>query len=174
MAINFLVCKEKASLPSSVSQEKKSTSSTLTDTIQASTDLTQVDYNLSIATMDGTNVDFSQFKGKTIFLNFWATWCGPCLDELPSIQRLYDKTKDNPDLVMLAVSWEKPENVISFLKKKTYTFPFYMLTKPAPKCYWGGGIPNTYIISPEGKFLKHHLGSAEWDKEPLLNSFNSD
>jgi thiol-disulfide isomerase/thioredoxin len=140
----------------------------------SSADLTKVDYNLSLTTLDGTPVSFSQFKGRTIFLNFWATWCGPCRVELPSIQRLYDKTKNRKDFAILVVSWEKPENIQWFIEKEKHTFPAYVLTKNSPSCYSsGGGIPFSLIISPDGNILKKHLGAAEWDQEPLFQSFLS-
>jgi len=130
--------------------------------------LTEADYNLALTTLDGTAVDFSKFKGKTIFLNFWATWCGPCLIELPSIQKLYDKVKDKNDRAVLVVSWEKPANIRSFIEREKYSFPVYVLTKNSPACYSSQGIPVSFILSPEGKIIKKHIGPSEWDQEPLL------
>ena len=131
----------------------------------------QADYNLALTALDGTPVDFSQFKGKTLFLNFWATWCGPCMMEMPSIQRLYDRSKDNDALRTFVVSWENPETIRSYIARQKYSFPVYVLKKDAPKCFSSDGIPCTFIISPEGTFLKKNLGPAEWDKEPLLQPF---
>jgi thiol-disulfide isomerase/thioredoxin len=67
------------------------------------------DYNFSIKDLNGKTVDFSQFRGKVVFLNLWATWCGPCRVEMPSIQNLYNST-DHDQIIFVMLSIDAPEN----------------------------------------------------------------
>ena len=79
-------------------------------------------YNFKVKDLDGNVIDFKTFKGKTIFLNVWATWCGPCRIEMPSIQKLYDKVnRDEIVFIMLAVDDRKSfDKVVNFVKEKEY------------------------------------------------------
>lgn len=85
-------------------------------------------YNFKIKDLNGTVIDFNDFKGKTIFLNVWATWCGPCRIEMPSIQKMYDKVdKEKIVFIMLAVDERKDfDKVVNFINDKEYTFPVYV------------------------------------------------
>jgi thiol-disulfide isomerase/thioredoxin len=124
-------------------------------------------YNFKIKDLQGNVTDFKTFKGKTIFLNIWATWCGPCRIEMPSIQKLYDQVdKDKIVFVMLSIDREDSfEKVVSFVKEKEYTFPVYV-----PKGYLTDQlqvrtIPTTFVISPDGKIVSQEAGAANYDTE---------
>ena len=109
------------------------------------------DYSMVVKSLsNGKFVRMSDFKGKVIFLNFWATWCPPCRGEMPSIQKLYDKTKKD-GLVFICISNESEGTVYKFIKENGYTFPIYTYSGYIPQVYEYTGIPTTFIISKDGK-----------------------
>ncbi len=85
------------------------------------------DYDFIITDIEGNEIAFDTFKEKTVFINFWATWCPPCVAEMPDINDLYGKTKDQVSFVMISVD-EDREKAKSFMKRKGYDFPVYFLT----------------------------------------------
>jgi thiol-disulfide isomerase/thioredoxin len=125
------------------------------------------DFNFKIKELNGNVIDFKSFKGKTIFLNIWATWCGPCRIEMPSIQKLYDKVdKENVVFIMLAVDDRKDfDKVVNFVKEKQYTFPIYVPHEFLPEQLMVRIIPTTFVINPDGKIASKESGAANYDTE---------
>ena len=123
------------------------------------------DYNFSIRDLNGKIVDVNEFKGKTIFLNIWATWCGPCRVEMPSIQSLYSQM--DPDkimFVMLSVDRQEDfEKVKNFVSDKNYTFPVYTPSGALPGQLQVRSIPTTFVVNPDGKIVSHETGAANYD-----------
>lgn len=140
-----------------------------TGVMDASTDIAAVtpsfDYNFAIRDMTGQIVPFSHFKGKTVFLNIWATWCGPCRYEMPSIQSLYDKVdKDKVVFVMLSVDkMDHTEKIKKFVVDNQYSFPVYQPDGYLPESLQVGSIPTTFVISAEGKIINKKVGTANYD-----------
>ena len=106
--------------------------------------------------------DFSKYKGKTVFLNIWATSCGPCVKEMPSIAKLASEPRLR-DVAFLCVSTdESAEPVKEFLRGKAW--PMTMLrADTAPEVFRTEGIPATFIIAPDGTIASSILGAEEWD-----------
>jgi thiol-disulfide isomerase/thioredoxin len=114
--------------------------------------------------LNGKTTDFGSLKGKVVFLNIWATWCPPCIAEMPNIQKLYDKVgSDKIAFVMLSVDEGGMEKVKKFIDKKGYTFPVYMPASQFPQEFYSTAIPTTFIISPEGKIVAKQEGMADYD-----------
>ena len=111
--------------------------------------------------LDGKALPLVDLKGKVIFLNFWATWCSPCRAEMPSIQELYKQM--NGEVAFVLVSQEEKSKVMDFVAKNKYTLPIYIYARDLPAEYESRSIPTTFIISPEGKIVFKHGGSAKWD-----------
>lgn len=126
------------------------------------------DYEMAFQNLEGVNVDLSQLKGKVIFLNFWATWCPPCIAEMPNIQKLYDKYKDNNDIAFFMVSNEKQETVRKFIQKKGYTFPVYTNSFRLPKAFDYSSIPTTFVISKDQKIVIHATGAEDWSSRAMF------
>ena len=124
-------------------------------------------YNFKVKDLSGNVIDFKDFKGKTIFLNVWATWCGPCRVEMPSIQKLYDKIdKEKIVFVMLAVDEPKSfDKVVNFVKEKEYTFPVYVPHEFLPDQLMVRSIPTTFVVNAEGKIATQESGAANYDTE---------
>lgn len=106
-------------------------------------------------------------QGNVIFLNFWATWCGPCVLEMPSIQALYDQMKD--DIAVLCISDEEADTIQTFIDENGYTFPIYRIQGERPDDFATWGIPATFILTKEGKMAFRHTGSAQWDHETSVD-----
>jgi thiol-disulfide isomerase/thioredoxin len=106
-------------------------------------------------------ITLSEFKGKPVFLNFWATWCPPCIAEMPSIQELYDQYKG--DVAFVLVSNESLDVVQTFFEKHGYSFPVYSLHSGVPPIFETSTIPSTYLIGPGGRLLISKTGAAKWN-----------
>ncbi len=113
---------------------------------------------------NGTTVKLSRFKGKTVFLHFWASWCPNCKEELPSIQALYNRKKSDPDFVFLSVAYrEDPAKTMDYLKANHYDIPLF--TDPGEKAartYGITGVPETFIIGADGILRKRVIGAGDW------------
>ena len=117
--------------------------------------------------MDGTAYDAGQLKGRTVFLNYWATWCGPCREEMPSIQRLHAKTRDL-GVVFLLVSDEERDTISAYARRNALSVPLFRATGRQPAAYRTDGIPATFILSPDGRIVFSHVGAARWDDERAI------
>ncbi|WP_192820634.1 TlpA disulfide reductase family protein [Rufibacter sp. LB8] len=119
--------------------------------------------------LEGKVVAFESLKGKVIFMNVWATWCPPCIAEMPNIQSLYEKVgSDKIAFVMLSVDQKGMDKVKKFIDKKGFTFPVYMPASQMPEEFQSQAIPTTYIISPEGKIVAQQNGMAEYDTPEVI------
>ncbi|MDF1672278.1 MAG: TlpA disulfide reductase family protein [Vicingaceae bacterium] len=130
--------------------------------------LPDADFNLIVSDLDGNTINMVDYKGKVIFLNFWATWCMPCVAELPSIENLYSQFKD--DVAFLLISNESIEKVKNYHTKKEYTVPFHIRNNDSliPQQYNHEGIPTTFIINKNGKIVKASSGAEDWDDENFI------
>ena len=131
-------------------------------------ELTLENYNWELQGIDGTNLKLSDYSEKIIFLNFWATWCPPCIGEMPGIQKLYDKFKENDNVKFIVISYEEPEKVKSFINRKNYTFPVYTAKYQAPGIFASKGIPVTFLISEDRKIVIKEIGAADWGGDKMI------
>ena len=114
---------------------------------------------LSIATLDGAPYELSAHRGKWVVLNFWATWCAPCLKEMPELSAL-DAMRENVEVVGLAYEDIEPADMRAFLKKHPVVYPIAIVdTYDPPKDFdTPRGLPTTYLIAPDGTVAKKFLG----------------
>jgi len=129
---------------------------------------TPAEYDWTVQSLDGQDLKMADLKGKVVFLNFWATWCPPCVAEMPGIQQLHEKLKDG-GVVFVCVSNEETSKVSRFVKEKGFTFPIYTMHGAPPGVFKTRGIPATFILSPDGKIAYKHIGSAKWDDEKSID-----
>ncbi|RQO69702.1 TlpA family protein disulfide reductase [Pedobacter sp. KBW06] len=119
----------------------------------------------------GKSISLAELKGKVVFVNFWATWCPPCIAEMPSIQALYTKYKDNEQVVFIMVDVDgKYKQASDFMKKNGYTLPVYLPESEVPKEYFAGSMPTTVILDKSGRLAFHHLGAADYS-DPEITGF---
>lgn len=119
---------------------------------------------------DGKTVDLALLKGKVVFINFWATWCPPCIAEMPSINALYGKFKNNENVVFLMVdvdnNYEKSKN---FMKKHQYALKVVSPASEMPPVLMQGAIPTTVILNKEGKMVYRQEGAADYNSSQLVD-----
>lgn len=134
--------------------------------------LKDADYEWYLTDMEGRRHVFSEFKDKQVFVNFWATWCPPCIAEMPSIQRLYKEYGDS--VVFVLASREDRQTIKRFLEKRKYTFPVYLLQGSVPGIFASRSIPASFLISREGKVLMKKQGAARWDGKNVKQILDDD
>ena len=122
-------------------------------------------YNFTIKDLNGNVLDVKDLKGKTIFLNLWATWCGPCRMEMPSIQNLYNQVdKEKIMFIMLSIDRQSDiEKIRSYIKDKEYTFPVYTPASLLPNQLQVGMIPSTFVVDSTGHIVASEKGAANYD-----------
>lgn len=130
---------------------------------------TKAAYDFTLNQLDGVTLDFEDLKGKVVFINFWATWCAPCVAEMPSINSLYKIYEDNPEVVFVMINVEnKEDKVRKFIKKKKFSFPIYLPNaSQIPRVYESKGIPTTFVLDKDGYIAYKKVGMANYD----ANSF---
>lgn len=135
------------------------------DVVADDEQITLEDYHWNLMDLEGQHIDFKSTKGKVALVNVWATWCPPCVAELPSFMELYGDYKDK--LVFAFVANDEKEKVEAFLKKKGYGLPVYFQASKAPQELTSTTIPATYIISRSGKIVVDEKGAANWNSERI-------
>ena len=127
--------------------------------------------NFSLVDLYGKKVELKQFRGKIILLNFWATWCGPCKEEMPFLETLQQQFKEKDFVVVtVSVDYEEAKFVREFINKQRYTFPVLL----DPKCevldlFEVKGIPTTFIIDKKGKMVGRAIGPRDWKCQEAIS-----
>lgn len=118
--------------------------------------------NFSLADLDGKEHKLADEKGKWVIINYWATWCPPCVEEIPELIFFHDQHKEK-DAIVWGVNFEDvPEKTVrNFLEDYMVSYPI-LLGEPGRYSYFGPirGLPTTYIISPEGKLVHTKVGKV--------------
>ena len=132
--------------------------------------LSDMDYNWTLAWAENEPFYFTNFRDEVIFINFWATWCPPCVAEMSEIQELYKKYGHR--VAFMLVTSEKPEVVNAFMEKNQYQMPvFYMAGIQLPEVLKFNGYPTTFIISRDGHVVSKKTGAANWDSKATRKIF---
>jgi len=128
--------------------------------------------NFTLKNLSDESVDLEDYRGKVVFLNFWATWCGPCKYEIPSMQELYDVYKDD-GLEIVAVNLaERKSTVAKFVDEYEMTFPVLLDERSSVGSIYGArSIPTSYIIDRNGNILSMFVGAREWDTPEIYDLF---
>lgn len=114
--------------------------------------------DFSLSNIDGSTFRLSETKGKVVFLNFWSTGCGPCKDEMPQFEAIYNKYK-NKGFVIVGVALDPPADSSAFVKAKGLTFPVVTATRQVVSRYGGiKWIPTTFVIDKDGYMFKKIVG----------------
>ena len=133
---------------------------------------TPIPFDISLPDLNGMMVKFSDFKGKIVFLNFWATWCPPCRFEMPAMEKLHKKLKDK-DFVMIAVDLQDPASVVKkYFKKNKLTFISLLDADGQVSGLFGvRSIPTTFILDKEGRIIGGAVGAREWNSQESVALF---
>jgi len=130
--------------------------------------------DIDLSPLGGGVKKLSDYRGKALLLNFWATWCPPCRAEMPSMQRLRDALlSDGVAFEIIAVDvQEKAATVRDFVAENGYRFPIFLDEKGGLSArFVNGGIPTSYVVDKEGRGAGYITGSIEWDAEAAEAAF---
>lgn len=123
----------------------------------------------SLIDLDNNIHTLADFKGKPLIINFWATWCRPCRDELPAFNRAWAKVKDQ-GIQMLAINvGEDPNTVFTFIKNFPIDFKILLDPESDELDNWQMiGLPTTYVLNAKGEVVYQAIGERAWDDDRLL------
>ncbi len=128
--------------------------------------------DFTLPDLKGNMRSLKDFRGKVVFLNFWATWCKPCEQEMPSMQALYESLQGRPfEIVAVSVDSEGPEVIEGFIRKYSITFPVLHDRKGSIKeRYKTTGVPETFIIDQNGVIAEKVWGPREWTQPASIQT----
>ncbi|MEN8137009.1 MAG: TlpA disulfide reductase family protein [Bacteroidota bacterium] len=127
--------------------------------------LSKFDYEWQLMDAGGNAVSLAQFQGKVILVNHWATWCPPCVAEMPSFQKLYNDYGDK--VAFLFVTSDDRSKTEAFLKKKDLSLPVYQQVSQAPAKLFTNTLPTTFLIDQNGKILIDETGASDWNGKSM-------
>jgi thiol-disulfide isomerase/thioredoxin len=121
-------------------------------------------YGFQLKDLEGNVIDAQSLQGKVLFINLWATWCGPCRVEMPSIQKLYDEKKDNVVFAMISLDQKSQHHKIKkYIDDKGFTFPVYTIEGPTTDQLYVPSIPTTLVIGKDGTIKSKKVGAANYN-----------
>ena len=134
--------------------------------------VTTIDFEsnmLQFSDLENNIFSIKNFKGKNLFINYWATWCNPCLAEMPYMAELYEKYKDEEDIIFLYLSREKLETIKDYIPKdeSLQQLPIYKIVTD-DEFFATSGIPTTFIVNSDGEVIVKDLGTAFWNDESVF------
>jgi len=139
-----------------IPQQSDPASSSLVSSSEAGGEMVFEDENGKITRL-------SDLNGKVVFINFWATWCPRCIAEMPSINKLKDKFKDNPNVVFIMLDMDSDlKKSLKFMERKNYNLDVYIPASQIPGDYFQGALPTTLLFAKSGKLVFKHEGGADY------------
>lgn len=131
------------------------------------------DLNLDLQDADGQALNLQAFQGKVLFINLWATWCPPCLAEMPNIAHLF-RELENSGIQFVMISQDRDFNkAIEFVRKKGYDFPVYQARGSWPAVLNTSSIPTTFVIDKQGNVVVNHQGMAQYNTKKFITFLQS-
>lgn len=122
--------------------------------------------NITFRDSKGQTINTADLRNKVIFVNFWATWCPPCIAEMPSVNQLYDRFKNNPDVVFIIVDVDNDYNkALTFMQKHNLNLPMYTLAGSVSTETMDDTIPATLVFNKRGQIVYRHTGAADYGNE---------
>ncbi len=128
------------------------------------------DYNWQLQDIEGNAINFNSSKDKVVLINFWATWCPPCIAEMPSLHKLHDDYKDKVDFYF--VSNEELDVLNEFLNKNKYSFKVHIPKTKYPEAFDVSSIPRTFLIDKQGNIVIDKTGAANWNSEKVRSQID--
>ncbi len=118
----------------------------------------------------GINHRISDYRGRVVVINFWSTWCIPCREEMPSLERAWKRLKPSNALILAVALQDEVESVHRFLQNTTVSFPLLLDSDGEIAKQWRViGIPVTFVLDPSGRIAYKASGIREWDSDPIIH-----
>lgn len=130
------------------------------------------DLEWRLRSRDGQEVSLSELRGKVLFVNRWATWCKPCVAEMPGIEEL-TREASLADVAWLPISEEPLPVVLDFAREQGWDLPLYAAENDTPAPFEGPSIPATFIVDREGRIVFRHVGAADWNTPATVDFLTS-
>jgi peroxiredoxin len=123
--------------------------------------------------LDGRKVSLPDFRGKVVLVNIWATWCPPCRDEMPSMQKLYERFKgEHFEILAVNINADGREAVAPFMQQMNLTFPALLDPKEKIRSLYGiTGVPESFIVDREGILVNKVIGPMDWSSPKVFDFF---
>ena len=136
-------------------------------------EVTTIDFEsnmLLFQDLEGNEFSLRNFENKVLFINYWATWCNPCLAEMPSMAELYNQYKENNNIVFLYLSKEDADTIIDYIPKDESLgqLPIYKVVTD-DDLFSTRGIPTTFIVNRNGEIVVKDVGSAAWNDQSVVD-----
>ena len=136
-------------------------------------DVTTIDFEsnmLLFNDLEGNEFSLRDFENKVLFINYWATWCNPCLAEMPNMAELYNQYKENDNIVFLYLSKEDADTIIDYIPKDDSLgqLPIYKVVTD-DDLFSTRGIPTTFIVNRNGEIVIKDVGSAVWNDQSVID-----
>ncbi len=129
---------------------------------------------IDLLTIDGAALSLQQLRGKVVLVNFWATWCEPCITEMPSLQRLHDQLRGDGFEVLAVNYQEGPARIKSFIDKMNFTLPVVRDTDGDVARAWGARVfPANYLVDRAGNIRYWMSGAADWTSPRLVSTIRT-
>ena len=122
--------------------------------------------NIKFKDVKGKEIDLAGLNGKVVFINFWATWCPPCLAEMPSINKLHQQFGADGDVVFIMVDADANfEKSLSYMENRQYKMPVYTMASSMPENLFKGSLPTTIVFDKKGRVAFHEEGAANYNSQ---------
>ena len=131
--------------------------------------------NFTLPDLDGQMVSLADYRGKVVLLNIWATWCPPCLEEMPSMEKLYQELKgEGFEILAVSIDESGAQDVLPFMKKHKLSFPALTDSRGAIKnLYQTTGVPESFIIDKDGILVEKVIGPRNWAIPEAIRYFRN-
>jgi thiol-disulfide isomerase/thioredoxin len=132
-------------------------------------------WDIELIDVNKNKIKLSELKGSVLFINFWATWCESCVEELPAIEGLFRNLSENPKFKLITILYKDDrDRAFSYMKKNSYTFPLYLNPDGSAAKYFGiTGVPETFIIDKKGVLRGKVIGPEDWNSPGALENFHA-
>lgn len=126
-------------------------------------------------TVTGQKVNIGKYKGKVLFVNFWATWCPPCREEIPSIEALHRELLSDGRFALITILYkDTPKSAYDYMNANGYTFPIYAdHDGVTSRSYKVTGVPETYLVDKKGILRKKIIGALDWNSADARSFINT-
>jgi len=125
------------------------------------------DYTWRLESLGGERLTLERYRGRTLFINVWASWCAPCVAELDGVQELYDSLRigegADSSIAVVLITPDRRSAAERFIRRRGLTVPAYIEARRTPSAFGLRALPTTYIVAPDGDIVLAHLGAAKWN-----------